>query len=156
MKAPCCQPLASALPGAAAIWRAIRYFITIQSSKVTSMHTGFTVSRGGRLHRRLLFARCAGLALTCLLGPSAALAAFPASPSPAACDAEGFATVLQAIPGDAQATDARAYWLNRQLIKWPGTTPAGAFKLYYSANRPLRATTNAVTRADAAIELQPF
>ncbi|NGZ87869.1 pullulanase-type alpha-1,6-glucosidase [Duganella aceris] len=82
------------------------------------------------------------LALTCL-GAAAA-------PSLADCDGP-FATTLQAAP----ATDARAYWLNRRIIKWPGADAgAGVFKLYYSASAQLRATPGArVSGADGSLAL---
>lgn len=86
------------------------------------------------------------LALTCL-----AAAAAPAA-SLADCDGP-FATTLQAAP----AADARAYWLNRQIIKWPGADSAGVFKLYYSATAQLRATPGArVSGADGSLALSPL
>ncbi|GJJ00911.1 hypothetical protein RugamoR64_14490 [Duganella rhizosphaerae] len=71
----------------------------------------------------------------------------------AACDAP-FATVLQ----PAVAADARAYWLNRQLIKWPGADASnGAFKLYYSASASLHAAPGArVSGADGSLALARF
>src|SRR5471032_1707107 len=83
------------------------------------------------------------LALTCM-------AAAAADATLAACDGP-FATVLQ----PAVATDARAYWLNRQLIKWPGADASGgAFKLYYSASASLHATPGArVSGADGSLAL---
>lgn len=86
------------------------------------------------------------LALTCM-------AAAAADATPAACDGP-FATVLQ----PAVAADARAYWLNRQLIKWPGADASGgAFKLYYSASASLHATPGArVSGADGSLALARF
>jgi pullulanase len=85
----------------------------------------------------------AALALTCL-----AAAAVP-NATLGACDGP-FATVLQAAP----AADARAYWLNRQIIKWPGADNAGIFKLYYSATAQLRAAVGSrVTGADGSLAL---
>ncbi|MES2162408.1 MAG: alpha-1,6-glucosidase domain-containing protein [Pseudomonadota bacterium] len=83
------------------------------------------------------------LALTCV-------AAVAADATLAACDGP-FATVLQ----PAVAADARAYWLNRQLIKWPGADASGgAFKLYYSASASLHATPGArVSGADGSLAL---
>ena len=71
----------------------------------------------------------------------------------AACDGP-FATVLQPAP----ASDARAYWLNRQLIKWPGAgSDGGAFKLYYSASAKLRVAAGAhVGGADGSVSLTRF
>ncbi|MYM68688.1 DUF3372 domain-containing protein [Pseudoduganella sp. FT55W] len=86
------------------------------------------------------------------LGSALALGCVTASAAPviADCDA-AFATTLNAAP----ATDARAYWLNRQLIKWPGADAGGGvFKLYYSATAQLRAAPGArVSGADGAIAL---
>jgi pullulanase len=91
------------------------------------------------------------IALTCL----AAAAANPraAEPTLDACDGP-FASVLQQAP----AADARAYWLNRQLIKWPGAdAAAGAFKLYYSASASLHAAPGArVSGADGSLALARF
>jgi hypothetical protein len=52
----------------------------------------------------------------------------------------------------------RGYWLNRQLIKWPGADAAGGiFKLYFSATAQLRATAGArVMGADDVIALSRF
>jgi len=89
------------------------------------------------------------------LGGALALGCFTASAAPTLADCDGaFATTLNAAP----AVDARAYWLNRQLIKWPGIdTDGGTFKLYYSATAQLRATPGAhVSGADGAIALKRF
>jgi pullulanase-type alpha-1,6-glucosidase len=91
--------------------------------------------------------RAAGVSI----GGALALMGFGASAAElSACDGP-FATVLQ--PG--VATDARAYWLSRQFIKWPGASATdGVFKLYYSANAQLRAPVGAkVTGADGALAL---
>jgi len=75
------------------------------------------------------------------------------APTIAACDAP-FETVLnKAIPDD-----ARAYWLNRELIKWPGTDAgAGQFKLYYSTTAQLHAARGAkVSGADGVLTLARF
>lgn len=96
--------------------------------------------------RRLMAGSFGGaLALTCL--------AVSASPVITDCDG-AFATPLRAAP----AIDARAYWLNRQLIKWPGADAGkGVFKLYYSANALLRAAPGTrVTGADGELTLPPF
>jgi pullulanase-type alpha-1,6-glucosidase len=88
------------------------------------------------------------LALTCLTAAAAPSPAV-ADATLAACDGP-FAIVLQAAP----AADARAYWLDRQIIKWPGADGAGVFKLYYSATAQLHAAAGArVTGADGALAL---
>ena len=51
-------------------------------------------------------------------------------------------------------TDARAYWLTRGLVRWPGEDAAGVFKLYHSATGQLVARAGApVTGADGALAL---
>jgi pullulanase/glycogen debranching enzyme len=88
------------------------------------------------------------------LGGALALSCLTASAAPSLADCDGaFATTLHAAP----TVDARAYWLNRQLIKWPGAAADGVFKLYYSATAQLRAAPGArVTGADGAIVLSRF
>ncbi len=70
------------------------------------------------------------------------------------CMARGVETILTA---SATVFEARAYWLNRMFIKWPGTNlgnTAGRFKLYYSANGQLIASRGAaVVGADGSIGL---
>ncbi len=57
-------------------------------------------------------------------------------------------------PVAAMAVDARAYWLDRGMIQWPGTATAGRFRLYVSATAALRVETGqSVTGADAAFDL---
>ena len=57
----------------------------------------------------------------------------------------------------ASTTDARAYWLDRQLIQWPKVDSTGAFKLYHSATGQIVATKDApVSGADAAVALEVF
>ena len=88
------------------------------------------------------------LALACLAATATPSPA-PAEASLAACNGP-FATVLHAAP----VADARAYWLNRQIIKWPGADSAGVFKLYYSATAQLQAKAGArVTGADGSLAL---
>ncbi|MYM38589.1 alpha-1,6-glucosidase domain-containing protein [Duganella qianjiadongensis] len=75
-----------------------------------------------------------------------------AAPTLAACDAP-FATTLQA----AAASDARAYWLDRQTIQWPNTGASdGVFKLYYAATPAISASRGSAVRgAEAALTLTP-
>ena len=65
---------------------------------------------------RLLAAACSG---------AAAAAADPL----AACNLPGFQSALKAHTG---TLEARAVWLNRSLLKWPGAGRSGVFKLYYA------------------------
>ncbi|MYM24144.1 DUF3372 domain-containing protein [Duganella sp. FT135W] len=89
------------------------------------------------------------------LGGALALGCLTASAAPTLADCDGaFATSLHAAP----AVEAHAYWLNRQLIKWPGANAAGGvFKLYYSATAQLQAAQGSrVSGADGAIALSRF
>ena len=75
----------------------------------------------------------------------------------AACDAIDTATVLH--PAAEPARDARAYWLDRRLIQWPGVAVDGhavdsRFRLYASATAALRAEPGrAVSGADRFVAL---
>lgn len=70
----------------------------------------------------------------------------------AACARPAHAIVLQAAAEPAR--EARAYWLDRRLIQWPGAAVDGRFRLYRSANAALRAATGESVRgADAHIDL---
>ncbi len=80
----------------------------------------------------------------------------------AACDAIDTATVLH--PAAEPARDARAYWLDRRLIQWPGVAVdgqtgdghavEGMFRLYASATAALRAEPGrAVSGADRSVAL---
>ncbi|SHN40982.1 alpha-1,6-glucosidases, pullulanase-type [Duganella sacchari] len=88
------------------------------------------------------------------LGSALALSSAAACAAPTLADCDGpYATTLRAAP----VTDARAYWLNRQLLKWPGADSAGIFKLYYSTNALLRAASGSrVTGADGVVTLTRF
>jgi pullulanase len=72
------------------------------------------------------------------------------------CNFTGFEAVLSATPNIASAKlPARAYWLNRQLLKWPGVGSAGKFRLYHSAAGKIVATQGeAVQGADGGISLE--
>src|SRR5471030_3149130 len=82
-----------------------------------------------------------------------AAAATPTANTPLdSCDGP-YATVLHA----SAATDARAYWLNRQLIKWPGADAGARFKLYYSAQAAIVSARGAkVGGADGALTLAAY
>ncbi len=72
----------------------------------------------------------------------------------AACDSVEPFHILN--PAASTAADARAYWLNRTLIQWPGAkADAGQrFRLYHSARAAIIAQPGARVRgADAAIAL---
>jgi len=70
---------------------------------------------------------------------------------------QGEPTVYAAMPDarSASTTDARAYWLNSQLIQWPKIDATGVFKLYYSANGQIVASKDSsVSGADGSITLE--
>jgi pullulanase len=74
------------------------------------------------------------------------------------CNAD-FQTVLSPVPaealGTAAPTDARAVWLNRQLIRWPGADAQARFWLLHSARGQIVALPGQAPRgADGAIPLQ--
>jgi pullulanase len=57
----------------------------------------------------------------------------------------------------ASTLDARAYWLDRQLIKWPKVDSTGVFKLYHSATGQIVAAKDApVSGADGSVPLEVF
>ncbi|KAF1692926.1 alpha-1,6-glucosidase [Pseudoxanthomonas koreensis] len=89
-----------------------------------------------------------------LLLPVFSMAAAQASPLPAeACDA-GFETVLVADRG--APAEARALWLDRRTIRWPGADAGARYRLYHAARGGIRAVAGEhVTGADGAIALQP-
>ena len=84
---------------------------------------------------------CAGL----LNGASAA------PPSLQACEG-GFEQLLQPVAGP--APEARALWLNRQFIRWPGVRGEGRFRLLHSAQGRLQTPVGEpASGADAALNL---
>lgn len=89
---------------------------------------------------------------------AAPLAVHAGVPRLDACDA-GFQTVLQPAPaagaGDASRQDARAYWLDRQLLQWPQAPRHGRYRLYHSAGGQIVATPGKpVAGADGVLVLQ--
>jgi pullulanase len=83
----------------------------------------------------------------------------PAAPTavaavPAACDAPTHATVLR--PAMHTAADARGYWLDRGLLRWPGVAAdaPGRFRLHHSARAAIAAPVGGrVAGSEGAIEL---
>jgi pullulanase len=73
----------------------------------------------------------------------------------AACDAPEAQQVL--VPQAAEdKREARAVWMNAQLIKWPGANPAGSFKLHYTTRAPMTVREGArVEGSEASITLKP-
>jgi pullulanase len=72
---------------------------------------------------------------------------------------QGDATIYTSTPDTRRVstTDARAYWLSRQLLQWPSVDGSGTVKLYHSAAGLVRARKDAkVAGADGAITLEPY
>jgi hypothetical protein len=73
---------------------------------------------------------------------------------PAVCDSAAFQTVLNVAPA---TLDARAIWLDRRLVKWPGAVKGTRFRLYHSPSAAIVATpATRVTGAAGSIELDVF
>lgn len=69
------------------------------------------------------------------------------------------ATVYTAAPDlrSVSSTDARAFWLNQQLIKWPRVASGQTVKLYWSkSGQIVVAKDQAVTGADGALTLDAY
>ena len=76
-----------------------------------------------------------------------------ARPAIEACDA-GLQSTLRAAPAAAQALEARALWLDRRLMRWPGVNADGRFRLVHSASGQVVAITGQpLTGADSALAL---
>ncbi len=75
----------------------------------------------------------------------------------AACDAPGFASVLRPA---AQPPGARAVWLDRYTLQWPGAAPAGnglSYRLVHAAGGGLLALPGrAVRGSDGSFALKPL
>ncbi|QIL20381.1 alpha-1,6-glucosidase domain-containing protein [Thermomonas sp. HDW16] len=85
--------------------------------------------------------------------PLAALAAVPVQAATADCDGP-VATTLH--PAAYAATDARAYWLDADTIRWPKMPAQASYRLYASATAGLKVERGApVQGADAVLALQP-
>jgi pullulanase len=106
------------------------------------------------------------LAILVSLIPSFALNASPvavrATPQsktyePIDCNATGYETVLAlAVDTAAAKLPARAYWLNRQLLKWPGVSDTGRFRIYHAERGQIIVTQGAALKgADGWVSLQP-
>ena len=67
------------------------------------------------------------------------------------------ATVYTAAPDlrSASTVQARAVWINRQLIQWPRVDSSGVFKLYHSASGQIQAAKDGVVSgADGSLTLE--
>jgi pullulanase len=72
---------------------------------------------------------------------------------------QGDTTVYAAAPDTRRAStlEARAFWLNKQLIQWPTVDTSGAVKLYHSREGQLIAVKDTVVSgADGSVTLDAF
>jgi pullulanase/glycogen debranching enzyme len=72
---------------------------------------------------------------------------------------QGDAQVYLAAPDtrSVSTTDAKAYWLTKQLLQWPNVDGSGVFKLYHSATAQITAVKDGkVAGADGALTLDRF
>jgi pullulanase/glycogen debranching enzyme len=77
-----------------------------------------------------------------------------AAVTPDACESKDFQTVLS--PAGA-SFDARAVWLDARLVKWPGASPDGVFRLYHARDGKITAPAGGkVGGAAGFIALSPF
>ncbi len=72
---------------------------------------------------------------------------------------QGDATVYTSAPDtrSASSRDARAFWLTKQLVKWPRVDGSGTVKLYHSATGQILAPRDGpVTGADGSLTLDAY
>lgn len=78
-----------------------------------------------------------------IAGLAAALAtaggAHAASSSAALCDGAGFQSILSPAAASAVDIDARAAWLDRRMLSWPGAGAGARLRLYHARNASLTA-----------------
>ena len=87
-------------------------------------------ARGAR--RSTAWSRCIAPLLLALCLPGHPVLAQAPPPPRSACDAEAAQRVLHPAPA-APALEARAVWLDRQLLRWPGAPVGARYRLYHSA-----------------------
>ena len=96
----------------------------------------------------MVIRKSTGAAVAALILVSASSA--HAAADPAICDGEAFQSILSPA---ASRFDARAAWLDRRSLAWPGASE-GVFRLYHSATAAIVARTGAPVRgADGALPL---
>ena len=122
------------------------------SQYATSAHAGHPAAQ-----RQSARGRCAAyvfMALTAV-APPASMAAVTVDALRTACDAAHTATILH--PSAQPARHARAYWLDRQRIQWPGVRIGAGqrMRLHASADARLRAAIGERVRGgDQALTLE--
>ena len=87
------------------------------------------------------------------LGSAAVGAQALPTPTAADCASDAPATVLRAAADP--AADARAYWLDRGRLQWPGAPNSARFSLRYSREGQLRRHGDRVAGSDGRIALAP-
>ena len=93
------------------------------------------------------------LVLLALCGAACAQASDARPASRQDCDAPAFATTLVAA-AQGGVVPARAHWLDRRLLRWPGAADTGRFRLYHARNATLVATSGRrVEGADEVLAL---
>ena len=99
--------------------------------------------------------RSSSLAALAILGSVTAPVALPAAPPRLAdCDSAAPWQVLRAGTAAGTVPEARAVWLDAQVVRWPGVEPTGRFRLYHSADARVAAASGArVLGADGALDL---
>ncbi|MEP6504157.1 MAG: alpha-1,6-glucosidase domain-containing protein [Betaproteobacteria bacterium] len=105
--------------------------------------------------RALASLACAGLFVAAPAAFARATLAEDPAALTAACDAPSFATTLKPAASTV-AMPARAVWLSRTLLQWPGVAPQGRFVLASSATGALVATPGqGLDGADDLLPLEP-
>lgn len=96
--------------------------------------------------------RSAPAILTAVVVVAALAAPLRAQPLLEACNAATFATVLAAAP--TAAMSARAVWLDRRTLRWPGVAAQGRYRLLFSSAGSIVADSGrSATGADSALIL---
>ncbi len=108
--------------------------------------------------RALRIAAAAALATACAAASATTGAAHAAPSSAALCDGDGFQTILAPAAAAAGAVnvDARAAWLDRRMLAWPGVRADGRLRLYHARHATLAALAGGkVVGADGFLPLEP-
>ncbi len=105
------------------------------------------------------FFRYAAPAIACLgiAGATTALALGPDYPavSQADCDSDASTRVLKPVTSPGAVRDARAWWLDRRTVLWPGAPDRGRYLLYIARNGGIDVDRGVIRGADEVIALRP-
>ncbi len=69
------------------------------------------------------------------------------------CNGAAISRVVQ--PSAMKAGEARAYWLSRQWLQWPGAGAGGRFRLYFSSSATLHTQNGRLAGADGWLSVEP-